>query len=356
VGMSMADLMAKQDKKTFKVTRGQEIEGEIITITDQDIILDLGTKAEGVLPKKDLTPEQTANLKTGDKLLTFVVTSESESGQVVLTLQQITSSRSGTNFARWQKFQDALKNGQTLNGKGLEVNRGGLIVESGGIRGFLPSSQVALGNAQQIEKLIGQDLSLTVIEVDPSQNRLIFSQKVTLTDEMKERLAKLKVGDKVKGEVAAILSFGIFITLSGEHKGLEGLVHVSEVSWEKTEDPGKDFKVGQEVEAKIVSVDTQTGKVNLSLRQLSDDPFKELAKKYQPDDVIKGTVTRIASQGAFLDLGDGVEGVIPSARIEADTTYEVGQSLTVIVDSVEENKRRISLSPFITTTKGLIYK
>lgn len=347
----MADLLAKQEKTSFNITRGQELTGEVITITPQEIILDLGTKAEGVLPKRDLG-EELKNLKVGDKLQVFVVIPENESGQVVLAARRV-SDQGGPQGAKWDKFFIAQKEGKSLLGKGIEINRGGLIVEVGGIRGFLPSSQVSLSQAENLEELIGKDVNVTIIEADPSQNRLIFSQKTKVTDEIKENLNKLSIGDKVKGKVAAVLPFGIFVTLDN---GVEGLVHVSEIAWEKVDDPAKYFKLGMEVEALVISIDPNTNRVNLSVKQLQDDPFLEISKKYSADDVVKGTVSKVTSNGVGVSLEGGAEGLIPTSKIEQGTEYQVGQEIQCLVDSVDITKRRIYLAPLLTSTKGLIYK
>ena len=347
----MADLLAKQDLKSIAHHRGQEVEGTIIAIL-QDIVIDLGTKSEGILPKKDLSPEQAANLKVGDKIVAFVIHPENESGQVVLGLERAISKGAAVS-TRWNKFTDAQKGNQVLSGKGLEVNKGGLIVEVNGIRGFLPSSQVALAQASNLDQMVGQDISVTVIEVDPAQNRLIFSQKNTVTEETKKKLSKLKVGDKVEGKVAAVLQFGIFVTLEDN---VEGLVHISEISWDKMEDINGTYKVGDDVKAKVIAVDSNTGRVNLSIKQLSADPFVEAADKYQPDDIIKATISRINANGIFFALDNAVEGIIPTNKLDADTNYEVGQTITCLVDTVDLQKRRVNLTPFITSTKDLIYK
>lgn len=349
--MSMADLMAKQDKKSIAVFRGQEIEGEVISINPQEVILDLGTKAEGVLQKKDLSSEQSEKLKVGDKLTTTVVYPENESGQVVLTLLR-PSQKGGQQGAKWNRFFDAKEKGEALKGKALEVNKGGLIVEVGDVRGFLPSSQVALSQAANIEELVGKEVTVTVIEIDPNQNRLIFSQKTDITEEVKDKLSSLKSGQEVAGKVAAVLPFGVFVSLTG---GVEGLVHISEMSWEKVEDPGSLVKVGDEVKAKVISTDHSTGRVNLSIKQLSSDPFTEKTKDMKEKGVVKGKVTKASSMGVFVDLGEGVEGLIHSSKLE-DTAYEVGQEVSCLVDSIDTQKRRVNLVPFITSTSGLIYK
>lgn len=348
----MADLLAKNEFKTITVSRGQEVEGKVVAILPYEIILDLGSKSEGVLQKKDLSPEQVANLKEGDKLLTFVIQLENENGQVVLGLQK-SLSKSNSLSLKWKRFEEALKNNTTLTGKGVEVNKGGLIVEVTDVRGFLPASQVSLSQAANLEQLVGKEVTVTVIEVDPNQNRLIFSQKTTVSDDVKKKLGQLKVGDIVTGVVAAVLPFGIFVSLP---EGVEGLVHISELSWEKTDNPSISFKVGDEVTTKIITVDQGGGRVNLSIKQLSEDPLVAKLARFAPDDVIRGKVLRVTSLGVFVELPGGVEGLIPAGKLEAETDYQIGDEATFLVDSVDTHKRRINLAPFITTTKGLIYK
>ena len=318
---SMADLLASQESKPLSISRGQEVDGEIVSISDNEIILDLGTKSEGVLPKRDLSPEQAANLKVGDKLLTFVIQTENESGQVVLGLQRSLKTKTPS---QWYKFEAALKSNSVLKGKALELNN--------------------------LEELVGKDVDVTPIEVEANQNRLIFSQKTTVSEDIKENLSKLKAGDEIKGVVAAVLPFGIFVTLQS---GVEGLVHVSEISWEKTEDPSLVYKVGDEVKAKVLSVETNTGRANLSIRQLVSDPFKDKAKDLQADDIVKGTVT---TQGISVSLEGGIEGMIHSSKIDNPADFEVGKNYQFLVDSVDNTKRRVNLASFVTSTAGLIYK
>ncbi|MBI3486470.1 S1 RNA-binding domain-containing protein [Candidatus Daviesbacteria bacterium] len=347
----MADLLAKQDLKKLSISRGQELTGEVVGITESEVVFDLGTKSEGILPKKDFLDEQLKSLKVGDKLPVFVTLVENEAGQVLLSLRKATPK--GMQNPKWDKFQAAFKEGKTFSGKGVEVNKGGLIVEVGEVRGFLPASQVSLSQASALDDLVGKDVTVTVIEIDPSQNRLIFSQKANVSEEVKEKLGKIKLGDKVTGKVAAVLPFGIFVTLSD---GVEGLVHVSEISWEKVEDPAKLFKVGDEVSGQVISVDSNTNRVNLSIKQTKDDPFLAVANKYKKDDIVKGVVSKVSSIGVFITLDDSLEGLIHSSKIEQGTIYEVGQKITALVDNIDSLKRRIALVPFITTTKGLIYK
>lgn len=356
--MTMADLLAKQEFKPINTSRGSEVSGKVIAILDSEIILDLGSKAEGVLSKKELSSDKLAALKVGDSLSSFVIHPENDSGQVVLGSNKATSNKpgnfkSGVNPTRFRRFEEAMKSKQTVKGKALELNKGGLIIDVEGIRGFLPTSQVSLSQASKLEEAIGKELTLTVIEVDPSQNRLIFSQKAEISEDTKKHLSKLKVGDMVSGTVAAILPFGAFVSLP---EGLEGLIHISEISWEKVEDAGSVLKIGDQVEAKVISVDSASGRVNLSIKQVSNDPFLEKTKDFQPDDVIKATVTKVGPTGVTFALDGGIEGFMPSAKQDADTTYEVDKSMNVLVDSTDAKNRRILVTPFITSTKDLIYK
>lgn len=354
--LTMADLLAKTDSKfaaNLKLERNQEILGEIILIGDSEIILDLGSKAEGVLSKKDFSDEAITNLKPGDKISAFIIRTENESGQVVLGLNKPVSTGRPGQQKNWEKFISAKNNAHVFKGKALELNKGGLIIEVEGVRGFLPSSQVTLSQASKIEELVGQDLQLTVIEVDPGQNRLILSQKTSVSEEIKLKLSSIKPGDKIKGIVAAVLPFGIFVTLE---KNLEGLAHISELSWEKVEDPGTLFKVGQEVDGVVTSIDLNSGRVNFSLKQASEDPFAEISKKFQPEDVVSGTVTKVSSLGVSLELEGGVEGLIHTSKMESDMDYPIGKKITCLVDSIDIQKRRVNLVPFVTSTKDLIYK
>lgn len=348
----MAELLAKQQQKPISVTRGQEIEGTVVAIFQNEIILELGTKSEGVLQKRDIPQDQLENLKIGDKLTTNVLFSENESGQVVLGVAR-SAKKSSPNYQKLVKFENYLKNNQVLTGKGIEVNKGGLIVEVQGVRGFLPSSQVSLSQAAKLDELVDKDILVTVIEVDPDQNRLIFSQKTNITDEVKSKLNQLKVSDEVEGDVVAVLPFGIFVTLSN---GVEGLVHISEISWDKVDDPNSLFKIGDKVKAKVIAVDANSGRVNLSIKQLKSDPFGELIKDLEPDDIIKGTISKVTSQGVHVILENGAEGLVPSSKVEQETEYKAGDTKSFLVDSIDSSKRRVFLVPFITSTKDLIYK
>lgn len=363
----MEKLLASQTKKLISLYRGMEVEGEVLAISDKEIILDIGAKSEGVISKREIPAEKLADLEVGGKLKAFVYMQENEHGQTVLSYDRQSTQRHpegfkgrsgkgrGGRFIDWSKFHLAQSQKTKLQGTVLEVNKGGLIVEVGGTRGFLPNSQVGfelLSKASKgLEDLIGQNLTVTIIEIDQNNNKLIFSERGEVSDEVKHKLAKFKKDQKVKGKIVAVLPFGLVVDV----EGTEGLVFISDVSWERTEDLSKDFGTGGEIEVVVLGVDEELGRLNLSIKHLSEDPFAKLAEKYPADEVVKGEVTQVSEAGVAVRLEE-VEGLLPASKMGSPGKYEVGEEMSFLVDSVDMGKRRVNLAPFVTSTSGLIYK
>lgn len=354
----MEELLASQNKKFTTLYKGQQIEGEIVSITDKEIILDVGAKSEGVLQKKEFSDAQIKDLKLGDKLKVFVSTPENEYGQIVLS--NFVQTKTGISQTRgrgiaWNKFIQAQNQKSKLQGKVLEINKGGLIVEIDGARGFLPNSQVGFEVLSKVgkdlENLVGQNLTVSVIEIDRGENRLIFSQRGQVSDEIKKKLSSFEKDQKVSGKIVAILPFGLVVDIDG----VEGLVFISDVSWEKVEDLSKQYMTGDSIEVKVLSLDEELGRLNLSIKQLKEDPFVRLSEKYPADEVIKGEITGVSEAGVSIRLEDGLEGLLPASKM-GSSTYEIGKSITLLVDSMDIKRRRINLAPFVTSTEGLIYK
>lgn len=354
----MEQLLASSSLKPKIFYRGEQVEGKILALTDTDVIIDLGTKAEGVLSRRDLAPEKLERLKPGDTLQAFVLIPESESGQTILSIYK--QSDKGGKWAvdqakKWRKFLIAYDQKKQLKGRAVEMNKGGLVVDIEGVRGFLPSSHISLGylsNLGNLNDLIGREFPVTVLEVDPENNKLILSSRLELDEGTKVKLDSFKVGEEVLGKVAGILPFGLSVNLDGA----EGVVFSQEVSWETGEDWNQEFKVGQEVKAKITGKDDTLGRLNLSIRQLTQDPFEEIFGQFQTDDVVSGVVTEVTQNGIKIQLDKGIEGYVTPGKIEHGITYEAGQKTNFLVESVDKKNRRINLAPFITSTVGLIYK
>lgn len=360
----MDQLMASYDNRRLSFGRGEKITGEVISITEQEIILDLRAKAEGVLSRKDLSAVELSNLKIGDSMDVFVTFPENESGQVVLSCfrpENIPSRSSGgrkIDLSKWQKFIQGYSTKAIFTGEITEINRGGLIVAIDGIRGFIPSSQISLksiSNQSNLSDIVGKELKLTVMEVDPGNNKLVFSARPNLSEEDRKELSKLKVGEESKGKIIAVTPFGLFVNVNET----EGIIYPQETTWDAPEanteiDLTKNYKAGQEIEAKITGVDENLGRLNLSIRQMVSDPFESLAEKFQADDVITGVVTNITQNGIDVAL-EGVLGFLPVEKMEGQT-FQMGQKTNFLVDSVDTKNRRINLAPFLTSTVGLIYK
>lgn len=348
--------MASTVVKPVTYSRGDQASGKVVAITDMEIIVDLGTKAEGIINKRDLKSQDLVDLKVGDPISAFVVSPENEAGQLLLSPQkQMTGGKKVVEqFKRWKRFIQAQENTQFV-GRVTEVNKGGLVVEVDGIRGFLPSSQISfkdMATRGGLEGLVGQELTLSVIEVDPASNRLIFSGRTQLSDDIKKKLSQFESGQEVSGKVAAILPLGLYIDLDG----VEGVVYSQEISWQPTEDLNSLFEVGQEVKAKVVGKDENLGRLNLSVRKLSEDPFEKLVENFEVDDVVKGTVISKTAAGVSIQLKDNIEGFLPAAKIGQGTNYDIGQEVNFLVDNIDKSKRRINLAPFLTSTEGLLYR
>lgn len=352
--LTMEELLASLKNRPLTLQQGQEVTGEIVALTDREAILDFGTKSEGVIGKHDLG-KTWENLKVGEKLTTFVV-GENESGQLMLATQRQLprqSIRPGSNNLVWNRFSQAMHQGNKLSGRVVETNKGGLVVEVDGIRGFLPSSQIGFDLTNQLNNqgLGGQDVKVIAIEANQPNNRLIFSQK-GISDNAKNLLGQYHGGQVVTGQIVATSPFGLFIKLED---GMVGIAAVNELSWERVNDVEKLFKIGQTVKAQVINKDESLGKLELSLKQITEDPFAKLAENYQADDTVGGTVKEVSALGVTLELEGGVEGFIPSSKTEG-MKFESGQKTNVIVDSIDKARRRVNLAPLLTTTKGLIYK
>lgn len=375
---TMEELLASQSK-VVNLYRNLEVEGEVVFISDKEIVLDLGAKSEGVISKREIPDSELKDLKVGSKLKAFVYMPENESGQAVLSLQRQTMTHlegehvrwnrahlrggktrggksRGGRFIDWSKFISAQNQKSKLQGSVIEVNKGGLMVEVAGTRGFLPNSQVGFEllskSGKGMDQLIGQELTVTVIEVDVDNNKLIFSERGQVSDEVQKKLQSFKNGQKVKGQIVAILPFGLVIDVEDS----EGLVFISDVSWDKVDDLSKLYKTGDEVEVLVTGLDQELGRLNLSIKQLIEDPFAKLAKEYPVDEIVKGEITEVSDKGVAVKLGDGMEGFLQVSKMDSDTKYEAGASMSFLVDSVDVQKRRVNLAPFVTSTAGLIYK
>lgn len=352
----MEELLSSYSSKLNSVSRGQEVEGEVIAITDNEVILDINTKSDGVLPKRELTVQQRQTLKFGDILKTFVSATENESGQTVLSIhlpqQTKNTGRGGKGFSL-TKFIKAQQSNNTLSGTVAEVNKGGLMIEIDSIRGFLPNSQIGLQTLNLIldgSDISGKTVEVKVAEADEKNKRLVFSQKGLVDKDSLQNLKSIKKGEKLQGEIVGVFPFGLAVKVNN----LVGLIFSSDVSWETTS--LEQFKNGQKLEVLVLGLDEELGRINLSIKHTFEDPFTKIAQKFQPDDVVKAEVLEVTDAGVTIKLDEGVEGLLPISKMDPTTSYEVGKTVTVLIDTVDTQRRKINLAPMVTSTAGLIYK
>jgi small subunit ribosomal protein S1 len=348
----MEELLASTGYALKGVKKGDILEGIVGRVTPREITVDIGSKTEGVVIDKELDTYKDIlmQLKTGDTVVAQVIVAENDRGQSVLSLRRNIFEK------RWTHLAEHQKSGEPLEVTLKEPVRGGVLVDYGGLRGYIPQSQLDSGTFKQLDKSSGRTIRVKVVEVDKETNRLVFSQRA-LTEgaalaKQKELLSALTVGDTVQATITGVVPFGAFakikVTKDGTEHEIEGLVHISEIAWEKVEDPNQYLKTGDNVKVKVIGLDSETGKLTLSLKQLLPDPWEHVLDMFEKDSSVKGTVSRVTPYGAFVTLSPGVEGLIHISKIAPGEEPKLGQEITCIVEDIQPEKRKVSLSMTLT--------
>ncbi len=346
--MTMEELLATTGYTLTVPKKAETITGLVTMINRKMVLVDVGAKTEGVVTDKEyeIAKEFIDTLKVGDEIDVYVASDENERGQILLSLRRAMMGK------LWDMLDDYLKNETEVQVKTVELNRGGMIVKWQGLRGFIPSSQFGSVYAGNLQSLVGKSIAVKPIEVDREKNRLIFSEKhVSEAAVMAERetaLKSVKVGDVLDGKVTGVLNFGAFVAISVGTITVEGLVHISEISWEKVDDIHKYLKVGDKAQVKVMGVEEGTGKLNLSIKQLQADPWSLVADKYPAGTTVKGTVSRSAPFGTFVNFEPGVDGLIHVSRMGSFPELTPGETIEVLVENVDPEHRRMSLGPVLT--------
>jgi len=346
---SMEELLSSSGYKIHGLKKGEFIEGTVTEIRPKTLFIDIGSKTEGIITGKELglVKDFASQLKIGSKVLVQVRVPENDKGQTLLSLRKAAFERS------WDYFKDAVKDGKTIEVLGREVNHGGTVVTAPfGLFGFIPGSQI--GNKYQGDpvNLVSQKVMVKVLEVDREKNRLVFSERMVSEPDRVERekaaVTLIKLNDKFEAEVVRVEPFGLFIrvdyTVGKEEKKnirLEGLVHISEISWEKVEDLTKMYHAGNKVE--VCLVNKEGDKLQFSIKRLKPDPWSNIEEKYPKDNEIKGIVTQITNFGALVRLEPGIEGLIHVSKIPPQTQLKVGETVNCFIEHVDKNSRRLSL-------------
>lgn len=344
--LSMDELLAAHDIAQLKA--GDVIEGVVTSVRKHEVWVDLGANGMGVVMRREVGHGQ--KLEEGQTVTTSVIDPEMDEGYALLSMRRAAKDRG------WDELQKVFEAGEIIEVEPYDANRGGLLIEREGIRGFLPVSQLSAGHyprvsgadkdeiLQKLNALTKKKLRVRILDVSRKDNKLIFSEKEAMKDDMQERFSELKVGDTVKGVVTGVIDFGAFVNVDG----IEGLIHISEISWERVEDPRKYLKVGEEVEAKIIAIDKD--RLSLSLKQMSEDPWLKEVKAFKKGDNVEGKVTRITPFGAFVQLSPSVEALVHVSEMgDGDDTnpeevFRLNEKKSFKVLDIDTENRKIALS------------
>ena len=326
---------------------GDLVAGKVVRIDHDEVLLDIGYKSEGVIPVKELSIRHDVDpgevVKVGDEIEALVLQKEDKEGRLILSKKRAQYERA------WGRIEQVMTEGRTIKGPVIEVVKGGLILDIG-LRGFLPASLVDLRRVRDLHHFVGQEIECKIIELDRNRNNVVLSRRAFLEESQSEGrkkiLESLSKGDRRTGTVSSIVNFGAFVDLGG----VDGLVHVSELSWRHVEHPSEVVTVGEEVQVEVLDVDLQRERVSLSLRATQEDPWKEFERRYKAGEVIEGEVTKLVPFGAFVRVAEGIEGLVHISELSethvesAEEIAQVGDRVRVRVVDVDVSRRRVSLS------------
>jgi len=341
----MDELLASSEVKHLKT--GDMVEGVVTSVKKHEVWVDMGPNGVGVILRREVGSN---NLAEGENVSASVVDPELDEGYALLSMKRAVKDRG------WGELQRVFEAQEIVEVVAYDANRGGLLIELEGIRGFLPVSQLSAEHyprvsdsdkdeiLTKINSLVGKPLRVRILDVSRKDNKLIFSEKEAVRDDMASRLAELKVGDVVEGVVTGVIDFGAFVNVDG----IEGLVHISEISWERVEDPRKYIKVGEKIKAKIIAIDKD--RLSLSIKQMSDDPWLSEVKEFKKGDTVEGKITRITPFGAFVQLSPAVEALVHVSEmsddesIDPEEVFKLNEKKKFKVLDIDTDNRKIALS------------
>jgi small subunit ribosomal protein S1 len=331
-----------------QIKTGDVVEGTISSVKKHEVWIDLGPQGLGVVMRREIGHGQ--QLEVGQKVTTSVVDPELDEGYALLSMKRAAKDRG------WDELQRIFDEQEIIEITPYDANRGGLLVELEGIRGFLPVSQLAAGHyprvsgadkdeiLQKLNALTNQSIRVRILDVSRKDNKLIFSEKEAVKDDMQAMFSKLKVGDTVEGMVTGVIDFGAFVNIDG----IEGLIHISEISWERVEDPRDYIKTGETVKAKIIAIDKD--RLSLSIKQTKQDPWLDEVKAFKVGSLVEGKVTRITPFGAFVQLSPAVEALVHVSEMSSDDSvdpekiFRLNEKKQFKVIDIDTESRKIALS------------
>src|SRR6187200_1961199 len=331
-------------ESTFpELNEGEVVHGTVVRVDKDEVLVDIGYKSEGVIPTAELSIRRSVNpadeVSVGEEIDALVLTKEDAEGRLILSKK-----RARFELA-WKRIEAAAESGEPVIGKVIEVVKGGLILDLG-VRGFLPASLVDIRRVQDLDEFLGKELRCKVIELNRSRNNVVLSRRAVLEDERKEMrqaiLDKLQPGDVVEGQISNIVDFGAFVDLDG----MDGLIHISELSWSHVNHPSEVLEIGQTVQVKVLDIDRERQRISLGLKQTQEDPWQRVVDTYNVGDELEGKVTKVVTFGAFVEIMDGVEGLVHISELAAhhvENPREIvnpGDEIRVKVLEIDSERRR----------------
>lgn len=345
--ITMDELLAGADDSK-KAIAGDTVEGRVLSVKKHEILIDLGAQGVGLVPRREASFAR--NLEVGDEVTASVIDAEMDDGYVLLSLRKAVKDKG------WDEIQSKMEDEEVVEVVPFDANRGGLLVEYEGIRGFLPVSQLSaehyprVGSAdkdeilQRLNSLVGKPIRVRILDAIKKENKLIFSEKEAIKAGLVERFAELKVGDTITGVVTGVVDFGVFVNVDG----IEGLVHISEISWERVNSPADYVKVGDTIKAKIIAIDKE--RLALSMKQLVEDPWLSEVEDLKKGSKVEGTVTRITPFGAFVQISPAVEALMhvselgEGSDVDPEKVFTLNERKEFKVLDIDKEGRKISLS------------
>jgi small subunit ribosomal protein S1 len=353
----MAELLASAKAPIKRFTIGDKVEGVVLEITPKALVMDIGGKSEGIVAEKAFLEARDfiRQLKVGDKVKGEVIVSENPQGYTVVSL------RNSAKDYLWEKINHSYDKGLPISVNVINANPTGLIVDVHGMSGFIPTSQIGREILKNLSNLQGKNVEAVIIDIDRNSNKVVLSEREVSEKELvaseKKAMEQIKEGEIFTGTVTTVSDFGIFVKVSAGKKGkeadLEGLVHISELSWEKVGKPSDDFAVGNKVKVKVI--EKRNGKLAFSIKDAKEDPWITISEKYKAEMQVKGKVVKLSDFGVFVRLEPGIEGLVHMTKIPPTMKINIGDELNCTVEEVNPKEKRISLG-LVLSAKPLGYK
>ncbi|MBI6875509.1 30S ribosomal protein S1 [Clostridium aciditolerans] len=344
----MNEIISDIESSMKKVRSGEVIKGKVISVTDSEAIINLGYMSDGILPRSEVSEDSEINprdvLKENDEIYVYVLNMNDGDGNILL------SKKAADKIKVWDELEDSLKNNSTFEVTVKEVVKGGVITYAKGIRAFIPASQLSVSYVKDLNEFIGRVLTVKVIELDRTKEKIVLSRREVESAELEVKKrglwSEIKPGEKRTGVVSRLTKFGAFVDLGG----VDGLIHLSELSWKRVKNPSEVVSIGDKVEVYVLDVDKENNRISLALKDVSEDPWNNVQDKYKVGSVVDGTVSKFLNFGAFVEIEPGLEGLVHLSEISEERILKpsdvlnIGNKVRVKILDIDPKAKRMSLS------------